>query len=165
MIPQAMPPEHFRPRQEVQHRCEGVEVLNMPTSRDVVSASMTKHHKKGGPVDEAELERLHRDLVLKLAVAVGTNEKVQRKFRNAVLIRLSKIETMLTEIQGAQLVDFWPPGEVTDEQRAVYLKEVEDRVSRLSGQLGMKMVRYIYGEDEVPEIPRDRRRKWSGWEI
>ena len=80
-------------------------------------------------------------------------------------IRLSKIEAMLTEIQGAQLVDFWPPGKVTDQQRDTYVKEVEGRVSRSSEQIGIKMIRYIYGEDEVPEVRYDRRRKWWGWEI
>jgi hypothetical protein len=105
-------------------------------------------------------------LLPKLALAVAGNEEVQRKFRTAVLIRLAKIETMLTEVQGAQLADFWSPGtRISDEQRDKYLKEVEERVSRNSEQLGLKMVRYIYGESEELGVPHDRRRKWSGWEI
>ena len=37
-----------------------------------------------------------------LAHAVAANEKAQRKFRNAVLITLARIDAMLTEVQGAQ---------------------------------------------------------------
>jgi len=113
----------------------------------------------------AEQTRMVFDLLPKLAVTVAANEEAQRKFRTAVLIRLSKIETMLTEVQGCQLAQCWPPGRVSDEQRDKYVQEVEERVSRTSEQLGLKMVRYIYGETEMPESRHDRRRKWWGWEI
>jgi hypothetical protein len=39
---------------------------------------------------------------------VGTSER---------LARLSRMKTLLAEIRGAQLVQSWPPGEVSDEQR------------------------------------------------
>ena len=114
----------------------------------------------------AELSKMNFDLLTKLVPWLDANEKTQRKFRNAVLIRLAKIETMLTEIQGAQLADFWSPGtRISDEQRDKYLQEVEERISRESEKLGLKMVRYIYGETEMPERRHDRRRKWHGWEI
>ena len=116
----------------------------------------------------AERSRMNRDLLIALANAVAANEKAQRRFRNAVLVRLSKIDTMLTEVQGAQLVQFWPPGKVSDEQRAKYLQEVEQRMSKASNKMGLKMVNYIYGESEQPEEPgarRGRSRRWSDWEI
>jgi len=113
----------------------------------------------------AERTRMIYELLPKLALAVAANEEAQRKFRTAVLIRLSKIETMLTEVQGCQLVQCWPPGRVSDEQRDKYLQEVEERVSRTSEQLGLKMVRYIYGESREAIMPHDRRRKWFDWEI
>jgi hypothetical protein len=113
----------------------------------------------------AERTRMTFDLQAGLIQWLDANEKTQRKFRAAVLIRLSKIETMLTEVQGCQLVQYWPPGRVSDEQRDKYLQEVEERLSVASNQLGLKMVRYIYGETEMPEIRHDRRRKWWCWEI
>jgi ABC-type amino acid transport substrate-binding protein len=113
----------------------------------------------------AERSSMNKELLVALAHAVAANEKAQRKFRNAVLIRLSRIDAMLTEVQGAQLAEYCSPGSVTDEQRAKFVQEVEERVSRASDQLGLKMVRYIYGESEEPLVPRDRRRKWSDWEI
>jgi hypothetical protein len=83
------------------------------------------------------------ELLVAFANAMAANEKVQRKFRNAMLIRLSGIDAMLTEVQGAQLAEYWSPGRVTDDQRAKIAQEVEERVSRASDQLGLKMVRYI----------------------
>ena len=113
----------------------------------------------------AERSRMNKELLVALAHAMATNEMTQRRFRNAVLIRLSSIETVLTEVQGAQLVQFWDPGHYTDEQRTKYVKEVEERMSKASQDLGLKMIRYIYEESEVPDALRDRRRKWSDWEI
>jgi hypothetical protein len=100
---------------------------------------------------------------------LAENEKRQRKYMSCVLIRLSKIETLLTELLGVELVQFWPPGRppegVSDERRAELVQEVEERISRASEQLGLKMIRYIYGETEMSEGHHDRRRKWWGWEI
>jgi hypothetical protein len=135
------------------------------------SPGMKRHRKSITSSPEiiesiAERTKMTFDLQTRLIQWLDANEKAQRKFRIAVLIRLSKTETMLTEIQGAQLADFWSPGtRISDEQRDKYLKEVEERVSRNSEQLGLKMVRYIYGENEMPERRHDRRRKWHGWEI
>ena len=112
-----------------------------------------------------ERTRMNQELLIALAHAWATNEKAQRRFRNAVLYRLSRIETILTEVQGAQLVQLWPPGQVSDEERTKLVSEVEGRVSAASEQLGLKMVRYIYGPSEELDVPRDRRRKWSDWQI
>jgi hypothetical protein len=113
------------------------------------------------------------DVLIALAHAVATNEEVQRRFRTAVLVRLSRIETKLTDVQGAQLADFWAPGKVTDEQRARYIRQVEDRFVRSSEEMGSKMVKFVYGGTEALDeaineetaVKRKTRRKWSGWEI
>ncbi len=75
-------------------------------------------------------------------------ENRQQRFQTCVLLRLSKIDTM-----------------ITDELRAKYLQEVQDRIENASEKLGLKMVRYVHEKPEVPEKPFDRRRKWWGWEI
>ena len=95
------------------------------------------------------------------------HEEAQRKFRMAVLAFLSKIEVKLAEVQAAQLADFWRPERVTDEKRKVYLGELEERMSKASNELGLRMVKHIYGfEDEpVPGPRRGKRRHWSDWEI
>ena len=106
------------------------------------------------------------DLHTRLIQFLAENEKAQRKFRNVVLIRLAKIETMLTQVQGCQLANFWPPtAKITDEQRDQDLKEVESQTAASSEYLLSKMIRYIYGNDPIPEVRHDRRKKWHGWEI
>lgn len=107
----------------------------------------------------AERMRLGLDILTALAHAVAANEETQRRFRTAVLIRLSKIETKLTEIQGAQLADFWAPGKVTDAKRAEYVRELEERISRASNEMGLKMVKFVYGGLEALEPEPKARRK------
>ena len=91
--------------------------------------------------------------------------KQDHKFKTAVLVKLSRIEATLTELMGCQLAQYWPNGKATDKQRHEYLKEVQNRLSIASHELGLKMVRYIYEESPETDLPRDKRRKWTGWEI
>lgn len=109
------------------------------------------------------------NLLIKLIEWLTEKEKMQRKFRNAVLIRLSSIETKLTEVQGCQLAQFsktWPLNTLNKEQLTEYFQGMEERVFIASNQLGEKMVRYIYGPSENEVMPRrGGRRKWHGWEI
>ena len=44
-------------------------------------------------------------------------------------------------------------------------RQAEEFIARQSDQVGMKMIRYIYGKDQAPEPRHDRRRRWWGWEI
>jgi hypothetical protein len=44
-------------------------------------------------------------------------------------------------------------------------EDAEQYISMHSESLGLKMVRYIHGETEMPERRHDRRRKWWGLEI
>ena len=80
-------------------------------------------------------------------------------------MRLSKIETIVEIIHGAQIVEAqdWKPG--YEERINKHAAEVEEYISRHSEALGLKMVRHIYGRSDDPVLPRDRRRKWSDWEI
>jgi len=84
-----------------------------------------------------------------MAHAMAANEEVQRRFRYVVISRLARIEAVLSDVQGCQLVEFWPPDKVTDEKRAVYLREVEERVSRASDEMGLRMVKYVWGGEKV----------------
>jgi galactose-1-phosphate uridylyltransferase len=113
----------------------------------------------------AERSRMNKELLIALANAVGTNEKNQHQFRTAVLVMLARIETMLTEVQSCQLVQYWPLGHVSDEQRAENLREVEERVARTSGELGLKMVRHVYGESQDSGARSGRMASCSDWEI
>src|SRR5436190_4863353 len=108
----------------------------------------------------AERVRLGGELLQSLAIAVATSEKAQQRFRAMVLSRLARIEAMLADVQGCQLVEYWRPGKVTEEQRAIYLREVEERVSKSSHEMGIKMVRYVYGgETAVDPQPKAQRKR------
>lgn len=126
-----------------------------------------RHVKMDATLAEAmaDLVQTNHQLLIALANATASNEQVQRKFRSGVFIRLAKIEAMLTEVLGAQLVEFWHPDKMSDERRNQYMKEVQERIDRASERLGMEMLRYIYSEPPRAKPPRDRRRKWTGWEI
>jgi hypothetical protein len=70
---------------------------------------------------------------------------------------------MLTEIQGAQLAELWCPGKVTDEQRERYLQELEGRISASSREMGIKMVKYVYGGKEaLDDPPKAQRKRFDG---
>jgi len=113
----------------------------------------------------ADQVRMNHHLLLALAQAAGNNEKVQRRFRNVVLVRLAKIETVVTEVLGAQLMEFWPPYKGKEEEREQFVKDLKTRIDQLSELLGMKMTQYIYTEPPPEEPRHDYRRKWTGWEI
>jgi hypothetical protein len=112
-----------------------------------------------------ERSHLNKDLLIALATAVGRNEKVQQKFRMAVLIRLAKIETMLSMIVVGELARSQGRQEYYADKLTEDAKDAEDYISKHSNELGLAMVNYIYGESEAPSAQGKTRRKWSGWEI
>lgn len=127
-------------------------------ARSITTSPVSVRHIEG-------LTEANFNLLTRLITWLDENEKRQRKFMNCVLMRLAKAETMVTQIQGCQLADFWEPSKVTDDKRCEYLKDLQARMALDSEQMGLKMIRYIYGEDPAPEPRHDRRRRWWGWEI
>ncbi|MEY2411020.1 MAG: hypothetical protein QOF48_3690 [Verrucomicrobiota bacterium] len=122
------------------------------------------------PIEEArkataERVKLNHELLIAMAHALDGIEKTQRKFRTVVLLRLSRIETMLQMIHGAQIVEAHLSKPACEEKASEHAEAAETYISEHSRELGLKMVRFIYGESEEPMVRRDRRRKWSDWEI
>jgi hypothetical protein len=114
----------------------------------------------------AELTRMTLDLHTRLIHFLMTNERAQRKFRTAVLLSLSKIETMVLMIHGAQIADAHLRNPHCDKEKMnKNAEDAEAYISQKSNELGMAMVKYIYRDDPIPEVRRDRRKKWHDWEI
>ena len=113
---------------------------------------------------ESPLDSITRK-AMELGQALEANERVQQRFRYAVLGELSKMESMLKCVMGAQCVQFWPPGAVSDERRRELIQELEGRTSKATGEVYWHLVRFIHGASEAAVPRRDGRRKWSGWEI
>lgn len=111
----------------------------------------------------AETARMNLDLLNRLALAVAANEKAQRRFRTAMLIRVSRIETMVQMILGAQIAE--AHGCVESEAMEKHAKDGEERISQVSHELVLAMVRYIYDESAETRVRRGRKRQWSDWEI
>lgn len=98
-----------------------------------------------------ERSRLNKELLIALAEALSENEKRQRKFRNAVLIRLSRIEIMVQMIHGGQIAEAHLSEPCSKEKMTEHAKAADEFISQKSNELGLKMVKYIYGESEEPE--------------
>lgn len=80
-----------------------------------------------------------------------------------MLMRISRIETWVKMIHGAQLVQ--DHDRVDAEQIGKYAEETEEFISRVSDKLGLAMVKFIYEESGEPGAWRGGKRKWSDWEI
>jgi hypothetical protein len=80
--------------------------------------------------------------------------------------RLTRVEAAISLILVAQEAQTQskPPSYQPDklEEGA---RQAEEFIARQSEQVGMKMIRYIYGKDQAPEPRHDGRRRWWGWEI
>lgn len=104
-------------------------------------------------------------LLTRLFEWLAANENAQRKFRTAVLGNLAEIHCYLEMIHGAQIVEargFKPGYEELIQEHA---KNAEKFVHQ-TGEANLRQIlSFIYREEPRPEAPRDRRRKWWGWEI
>jgi hypothetical protein len=129
---------------------------------------MRKHHSRGSSepttgIAEATAERvrLGGEILKALAHAVAANEEAQRRFRTAVLIRLSRIETIVQMIHGAQIVDAHKSQCASDEKITNHAKDAEDYISQHAKELGQSMLNYIYGGPEAVDTEPKKRRKRS----
>ena len=107
----------------------------------------------------AERSRMNKDLLIALANAVAANEKAQQQFRIAVLTSLSKIEVMVSMIQGAQIVQANYRQPIYEDEVNKHAKAAQDYVTRRSQELGLKMVKFVYDDSEPQSEQPKRGRK------
>jgi hypothetical protein len=99
---------------------------------------------------------------------LDANKKTERKFRNAVIHKLTRIEAAISlllvgqEAQSQGVLKHYGYDADKLDEAAKWADEV---ISKNSEAAGLKAIRYIYSEDPVPEPRHDRRRRWWGWEI
>ena len=104
---------------------------------------------------------MNLELLHQLARAIATNEQAQRRFRTAVLVSISKIQTTVQMIHGAQIAE----AHEDSEAMLKHAKDAEERISDESNKLGLSMVKFIYDKSSMPSPQRGRKRQWSDWEI
>ena len=115
------------------------------------------------PENIAGQVRMNLDLLNRLTLAVAANEKAQRRFRTAMLVRVSTIETIVKMIHGAQIAQSHDRS--NSEVMKEHAKDADEYISRVSHEMGLAMVSYIYDESSETEVRRGRKRQWSDWEI
>ena len=91
----------------------------------------------------ADRSQLNLELLTALAASVDRNERVQEKFRNAVVRKLARLEARARVLQISEIVDSLKFGPLAPavEQEAGF----EAMVTELSGELGRKMFKGISG--------------------
>ena len=105
-------------------------------------------------------------LLTKLVPWLNENERVERKFRYVMLHKLTRIETAISLLlAGHQAQTQRRPPYFRADKLKEDAQAAEEFIESQSQQAGIKMMQYIYGEDQRPEPRHDGRRKWSGWEI
>jgi hypothetical protein len=131
----------------------------------------TKNRITKMPASIAGQVAMNLNLITKLSLVVMESDRVQRRFRSVVLLRLANIDTMAQMIHGAQIADAhlakWP---YSKEKIAEHTKSADEFITRKSNELGLAMVNYIYGDSATDaqlkaRTKRVRGSSWSSWEI
>jgi hypothetical protein len=107
----------------------------------------------------AERVRLGGELLHHLALAVGANERAQRRFRTAVLIRLSRIESIVEMILGAQIAHGHKLQPGYEEKVHEQARGADAFISLKSKELFLAMVKHLH-EETPPSRKRGRVRTW-----
>ena len=106
------------------------------------------------------------NLLTRLIGWLDGHEKQHTKYRMAMINRLTRVEAAVWQVllgQEAQMQS--KPPWYTQDKLEEAARGAEESIDRQSEQTAMKMIRYIYGNEQAPEPRHDRRRKWWGWEI
>ena len=105
-------------------------------------------------------------LLTQLIEWLAGHEKQHTKYRVAMINRITRIEAAISLILVGQLglqqgkAEWYRADKLKADS-----KWAEDFIAEQGDKMGMKMIRYIYGDEPMPESRHDRRRKWWGWEI
>jgi len=113
----------------------------------------------------AELSKMNINLLTKLVHWMDANEKAQRKFRYAVIGSLSRIEATTSLLLIGQMAQTQGPQWYDKDKLDESAKAADEFILKQSLEKGVAVVKYIYTETPPEPASRDRRRKWTGWEI
>ena len=106
------------------------------------------------------------NLLSRLIEWLDGHEKQHTKYLMAMINRLTRVEAAISLILVGQQAQTQskPPWYEADklEKNA---RRAEEFIASQSEQVGMKMIRCIYGKEQASEPRHDLRRRWWGWEI
>lgn len=109
----------------------------------------------------AERVRLTGELLQALTYAIAREAKTQRKFRDAVLIRLSRIEAIANLTHAAVIGTFHYNDPRYEEKLMEDARHAEQFVSEKSQAMALAMMNYVHGGAAQPASKSKRRPKWS----
>jgi len=113
----------------------------------------------------AALTKANFNLLTKLIPWLDANERIQRKFRFAVIHKLTRIEAAVSMLLVGQQVQMQRRHEYYADKLEEDARSAEEFISRQSEVAGLRIIQYIHTESQPPDVRHDRRRKWWGWEI
>jgi hypothetical protein len=105
-------------------------------------------------------------LLTRLITWLDGHEKQHTRYRMAMIQRVTRLEAAVSLLLVGQEAQTQgnPPWYQADELEKS-ARRTEEFIVKLSEQIGMKMIRYIYGKEPAAAAKHDRRGKWWGWEI
>jgi hypothetical protein len=106
--------------------------------------------------DIAKQTREILNLLQQLALEAKAKEKVQRRFRIAMLHRVSRIETLVLMIHGGQIAEAHQGRNSRESANAA-----DEFLSRESNKMAEAMVKAIYKESDEGARPRRGRKRRS----
>jgi hypothetical protein len=129
-----------------------------------------KYQSTSSPADAslntAALTKANFELLTKLIPKLAASERLQEKFRFAVIHQLTRLEAAVSLLLvGQEAAKLSNPPFVQAEKLREAARETEEFIAQQSQKTGLKVIHFLYDEDAAPERRRDRRRRWWGWEI
>ncbi|TAK99857.1 MAG: hypothetical protein EPO07_10500 [Verrucomicrobia bacterium] len=104
-------------------------------------------------------------LLTRLIPWLDAHEKIQQKFRYAMIYKLTRLDAAISMLLVGQQIRMQKRQEYFAEKLDEDAKAAEEFISEQSEAKALKLIRFIHSESPAPEVRRDRRRKWTGWEI
>jgi len=143
--------------------CEAGDLACPPSESSIVQCFWYLFAMKKNPRTRRFFAQPPRINLEQLTRTIAMNEQAQRRFRTIVLNAISKIETTVTMIHGAQIVE--AHGCADSEAMRKHTQSAEEYISSASKKLGLAMIDFIYGESRETDHRPGRGRQWSDWEI
>jgi hypothetical protein len=106
----------------------------------------------------AERVRLGGERLQTMAHAIAANEKAQQRFRAVVLAQLSKIQSWVVMIHGAQVAQAHMDKPDSNERMEEHANGAEELVSRQSHEGCLAVLNYVYGEPQLSQGHKRRRK-------
>jgi hypothetical protein len=109
----------------------------------------------------AERVMLSGELLKSMTEAMARRDKIEQRFRSAVIHKLARMEAVLALVHVSHIARDQRPFDYYEDKFMEDSRAAEEWISRRSDESGLAAVKYIYGEGEEASAKPKKRRKWS----